>query len=221
MITSWCRPTLRDAVSPHSSAASAASLQPSHCSALTCVAVPSLSQSAARSPRVPCTQPAVHGLDAQASRHTLLSHVACYVNTRHAGCQVRVVQKEEYEDSNMVRVTWIWSWESVTHQVELRHGRRSGIRKIYVDRQLLERQKSVKNMVSDAGSQHEFMVGNRRAEVSIVPKGSSGFLYQLKVDGQAIEQNMVRAALVRMALVRMALMREYSPSAYSPSAYSP
>ena len=117
------------------------------------------------------------------------------------------MQKEEYEGSNMVRVTWIWSWESVTHQVELRHGRRSGIRKIYVDRQLLERQRSMRNMVSDVGSQHDFMVGNRRAEVLIVPKGNSGFLYQLKVDGQAIEQNMVRIALVRIALVRAALVR--------------
>jgi hypothetical protein len=105
---------------------------------------------------------------------------------------VRVVQKEEYEDSNMLKVSWVWSWEGVTHQVELRHGRRSGIRKVYVDRQLLERQKSMKNMVSDVGSQHEFMVGNRRAEVLIVPKaGSAGYLYQIKIDGQAIEQNMV------------------------------
>ena len=81
-----------------------------------------------------------------------------------------MVQKEEYEDSNMVKVTWIWSWEGVTHQVELRHGRRSGIRKVYVDKQLLERQKSMKNMVSDMGSQHEFMVGSRRAEVPIDPR---------------------------------------------------
>ena len=117
-----------------------------------------------------------------------------------------MVQKEEYEDSNMLKVSWVWSWEGVTHQVELRHGRRSGIRKVYVDRQLLERQKSMKNMVSDVGSQHEFMVGNRRAEVLIVPKGNSGFLYQLKVDGQAIEQNMVLTALVRSALVRTALL---------------
>ena len=84
--------------------------------------------------------------------------------------EVRVVQKEEYEDANMVKVTWIWSWEGVTHQVELRHGRRSGIRKVYVDKQLLERQKSMKNMVSDMGSQHEFMVGSRRAEVPIDPR---------------------------------------------------
>ena len=89
---------------------------------------------------------------------------------RGMGTEVRVVQKEEYEDANMVKVTWIWSWEGVTHQVELRHGRRSGIRKVYVDKQLLERQKSMKNMVSDMGSQHEFMVGSRRAEVPIDPR---------------------------------------------------
>lgn len=105
--------------------------------------------------------------------------------------EVRVVQKEEYEDSNMLKVTWFWTWESVTHQVELRHGRRSGIRKIYIDKQLLERKRSLRNMLSDIGSQHDFMVGSKPAEISIVPKGTSGFLYQLKIDGQAIEQNMV------------------------------
>jgi len=104
---------------------------------------------------------------------------------------VRVVQKSEFEDSNMVKITWFWSWENQTHQVELRHGRRSGIRKIYVDKMLLERQRSIKNMLSDTGSTHEFVVGGKRGEVMIVPKGASGFLYQLKIDGQAIEQNMV------------------------------
>ena len=105
---------------------------------------------------------------------------------------VRVVQNEEYEGSNMVKIRWFWEWEGVTHQVELRHGRRSGIRKVYVDKQLLEREKSFKNMLSDTGSQHEFVVGNKRGEILIVPKGTSGFLYQLKIDGQAIEQNLVR-----------------------------
>lgn len=104
---------------------------------------------------------------------------------------VRVVQNEEYEGSNMVKIRWFWEWEGVTHQVELRHGRRTGIRKIYVDKQLLEREKSFKNMLSDTGSQHEFVVGNKRGEILIVPKGTSGFLYQLKIDGQAIEQNLV------------------------------
>ena len=92
----------------------------------------------------------------------------------------------------MVKIRWFWEWEGVTHQVELRHGRRSGIRKVYVDKQLLEREKSFKNMLSDTGSQHEFVVGNKRGEILIVPKGTSGFLYQLKIDGQAIEQNLVR-----------------------------
>lgn len=103
-----------------------------------------------------------------------------------------MVQKEEYEDSNMLTVTWIWTWEGVTHQVELRHGRRSGIRKVYVDKTLQERHRSMKNLLSDVGSRHEFTVGNKSAEVVIVPKGASGFLYQLKIDGQGIEQNMVR-----------------------------
>ena len=60
-----------------------------------------------------------------------------------------------------------------------------------MDKVLLERHRSVKNLLSDVGSTHEFMVGNKRGEVMIVPKGASGFLYQLKVDGMAIEQNFV------------------------------
>ena len=47
---------------------------------------------------------------------------------------VRVVQQQELEDFNMVNVKWVWSFEGKTHQIVLRHGRRSGIRKIYVDK---------------------------------------------------------------------------------------
>ena len=31
---------------------------------------------------------------------------------------------------------------------------------VYVDRQLLERQRSLRNLLADAGSRHEFMVGS-------------------------------------------------------------
>ena len=107
--------------------------------------------------------------------------------------EVRVVQKEEYEDTNMVHITWFWTWEGVTHQVELRHGRRSGIRKIYVNKKLEDRVKSMKNLLSDTGSQHSFMVGPKEGEILIVPKGASGFTYQLRIDSMPIEQNMARA----------------------------
>jgi len=30
---------------------------------------------------------------------------------------VRVVQNEQFEDANMVKVTWFWTWESVGHTV--------------------------------------------------------------------------------------------------------
>jgi hypothetical protein len=33
-----------------------------------------------------------------------------------------------------VSVKWVWSFEGETHQIVLRHGRRSGIRKIYVNK---------------------------------------------------------------------------------------
>jgi hypothetical protein len=111
--------------------------------------------------------------------------------------EVRVVQKEEYEDTNMVHITWFWTWEGVTHQVELRHGRRSGIRKIYVNKKLEDRVKSMKNLLSDTGSQHSFMVGPKEGEILIVPKGASGFTYQLRIDSMPIEQNMAGPAAER------------------------
>ena len=69
---------------------------------------------------------------------------------------VRVVQSQEREDLNMHRVRWVFTEGSETFQVELRHGRTSGIRKIYVNRQLQERIKSVTHLVRDQGSSHEF-----------------------------------------------------------------
>ena len=107
---------------------------------------------------------------------------------------IRVIQSEQAEDSNMMKVTWVWSHKDVTHQVELRHGRRSGIRKIYVDKVLQDRIKSVRNLLSDTGSSHEFMVGGMQGEVIISPKGVTGFTYQLKLDSQPIEQSIVRRA---------------------------
>jgi hypothetical protein len=51
---------------------------------------------------------------------------------------VRVVQKEESENRNIVRVGWIWSTDGQTYQIELRHGRKSGIRKIYINKRLVD-----------------------------------------------------------------------------------
>ena len=46
----------------------------------------------------------------------------------------RVVQQQEFEDFNMVSVKWVCT-EALPFQVELRHGRKSGIRKIYVNKE--------------------------------------------------------------------------------------
>jgi hypothetical protein len=50
---------------------------------------------------------------------------------------VRVIQSEEFEDFNMVNVKWIYTLDTKAFQIVLRHGRRSGIRKIYVNKQLM------------------------------------------------------------------------------------
>ena len=95
---------------------------------------------------------------------------------------VRVVQKEESEGLNMIRVGWVWSLDGKTYQIELRHGRKSGMRKMcarplerrdrhlarlpkftgrhgpvsYINRQLVERVRALKDLLADAGSVHEF-----------------------------------------------------------------
>mmetsp|Transcript_17157 Transcript_17157/g.40990 ORF Transcript_17157/g.40990 Transcript_17157/m.40990 type:complete len:361 (+) Transcript_17157:160-1242(+) len=102
--------------------------------------------------------------------------------------QVRVVQNVEIEDLNMVRVSWFWTWRDKCHQVELRHGRRTGIRKIYVDKEIVERVKSVKNLLVSTDSSHVFDVGGKTAEIAITARGASGFTYQLIIDGCPIEQ---------------------------------
>ena len=103
---------------------------------------------------------------------------------------VRVVQKEEAEGRNMIRIGWVWSLDDKTYQIELRHGRKSGVRKIYINKQLVERVKTLKDLLADAGSVHEFSLDEGRvAQLHIVPKGFSGFTYQMLIDGQPIEQN--------------------------------
>ena len=77
---------------------------------------------------------------------------------------VRVVQQELSEDMNMVSVKWLWSIGAATHQIELRHGRLSGIRKLYVDRKLVFRSKNLSDMISDRGSTHKFDVGGLPSE---------------------------------------------------------
>lgn len=101
---------------------------------------------------------------------------------------VRVVQQEERENLNMVSIKWLWSLDQKTYQVELRHGRLSGIRKVYVDKELIERVKTVSNAIFSAGSTHSFSVAGKRADVHIVPGKSAGFKYFLEIEGEPIER---------------------------------
>ena len=103
---------------------------------------------------------------------------------------VRVVQQQELEDFNMVNVKWVWSFESKTHQIVLRHGRRSGIRKIYVDKTLIERSKSFADRLVDRGSHHVFTIEGRQAEIAILCGRSACFHYQLTIGGEDIERDL-------------------------------
>ena len=109
---------------------------------------------------------------------------------------VRVVQKAEAEDFNMYKVSWVFADPSgqVTWQIDLRHGRRSGIRKIYVNKELIERHKETHKLIVDTGSTHSFDFGaskEHNATIVITSKGMSGYTYQLLIDDNPIEQNVM------------------------------
>ena len=88
---------------------------------------------------------------------------------------VRVVQQQAREDFNMVSVKWVYTLDGATYQIELRHGRKSGIRKIYLNKELLERSKNLSDRFIDRGSKHQFRVGTKTAEILIIPGRSAGF----------------------------------------------
>jgi len=102
---------------------------------------------------------------------------------------VRVVQSEEFEDFNMVAVKWVYTLDEKFHEVVLRHGRRSGIRKIYVNKELIERHKSISGYLVDRGSQHHFTVRGRPATITIERGRSAGFTYSLSIDNEEIERD--------------------------------
>jgi len=109
-----------------------------------------------------------------------------------------VVQKAEVEDMNMVKVDWMFDLKDTegdkivdrSFTVTLRHGRRTGIRKIYVNKELVERSKDLLKMVKDNGGAYQVpLTRSKSAEIEIINKGSmQGFQYKLSIDDMPIEQ---------------------------------
>jgi len=102
---------------------------------------------------------------------------------------VRVVQSEEFEDFNMINVKWVYTLDGEFFKIVLRHGRRSGIRKIYVNNDMVERTKKLTGYFVDRGSQHHFSVGGRPATITIEKGRSAGFTYSLSIDSEEIERD--------------------------------
>jgi len=102
---------------------------------------------------------------------------------------VRVVQSEEHENFNMIQVKWVYTLNDKYYQILLRHGRRSGIRKIYVNKEMVERTKTLFGYFVDNGSQHQFKVGGRPATITISRGRSHGFNYSLQIDNEEIERD--------------------------------
>mmetsp|Transcript_29745 Transcript_29745/g.79945 ORF Transcript_29745/g.79945 Transcript_29745/m.79945 type:complete len:264 (-) Transcript_29745:346-1137(-) len=116
---------------------------------------------------------------------------------------VRVVQKEEAESANMVRVSWFYTFEEKSYTIELRHGRRSGIRKIYVNKELVERDKKWSYALTAKASVHDFDVGPKQARISVEPMGGSNYHYQLFIDGRIVEAAPPAASELRSRVLRI------------------
>ena len=77
----------------------------------------------------------------------------------------------------MVNVKWVYTIDDKYFQIVLRHGRKSGIRKIYVNKDMVERTKSLAGYFIDRGSTHTFKVGDRDATINIQRGKSASFTY--------------------------------------------
>ena len=92
-----------------------------------------------------------------------------------ASLHIRVVQETVREDLNMRRVRWAFTEGSDKFEIELKHGRTSGLRKIYVNQVVQERVKSLSTLFSSQESTHEFTLNgkstNRAAKVRRFERG--------------------------------------------------
>ena len=87
-------------------------------------------------------------------------------------------------------VKWVYTLDGATYQIELRHGRKSGIRKLYLNKEMIERSKNIGDRFIDRGSKHAFRVGAKTAEILIIPGRSAGFKYELRIDDEPIERDL-------------------------------
>ncbi|KAG8468006.1 hypothetical protein KFE25_007058 [Diacronema lutheri] len=115
---------------------------------------------------------------------------------------VRVVQKEEPEGVNMIKISWFYILEDKTYTIELRHGRLSGIRKIYVNKELILRDKRIVYALSARASMHDFDVGPKRARIVVEP-ASGAYSYQLFIDGRIVESAPPAATEIKSKIVRV------------------
>lgn len=117
---------------------------------------------------------------------------------------VRVVQKEEAESKTMTKISWFYMFEDKSYTIDLRHGRRSGIRKIYVNKEQILREKPnvLMHALSARASADDFVVGPKRARIVVEP-GRAGYSYQLFIDGRTIEAAPITANKVKSRIVRV------------------
>lgn len=99
----------------------------------------------------------------------------------------RVVQNLELREHHTTYVSWLWTFAGESHTVELSHGRRTGQRKIWVDKVLHEHNRTIMQRIVIQGSNHKFTVGGKQVELSTAPV-VKGFEYQLKIEGHSIEE---------------------------------
>ena len=104
---------------------------------------------------------------------------------------VRVVQEIEKQSSDVRKVRWVFSEGAETFQIELRHGRLTGLRKLYVNRSCID---DVRYTSNSDGCAQDFTLASRngnvfhtaRVLISKVP-GAFEHSYQLLIDEQPIQ----------------------------------
>ena len=109
------------------------------------------------------------------------------------GTKLKALREEQRRDLNIHCVRWLFNDHQDSFRIELRHGRLSGLRKIYVNGELQVRVKEMASMLIGQRSAHEFRlrgpVTGRQwtGKVVIKKTGLLEHLYQLFIGDRAIE----------------------------------
>jgi len=120
-------------------------------------------------------------------------HAAGQFSVRRNGevQHIRVLQEAERQDVNIRKIRWVFSEGADTYQIELRHGRVSGVRKLFINRASVDAVRY--SMNSEARSSMTFYLDDREGQpvhkacVVISKERGFDYTYQLLIDDYPIQ----------------------------------